>query len=61
MMGLAGFGLTVVSQEPIEMRPNNHNRAYLEAKRDKLGHTIGSRVHHQGLRWNPDDHEGAWV
>jgi len=61
MMGLAGFGLTVVSQEPIEMQPNLHNRAYLEAKRDKLGHTIGSRVHHQGLRWNPDDHEGAWV
>ena len=43
MMGLAGFGLTVVSQEPIEMEPNHHNRAYLEAKRDKLGHTIGAR------------------
>jgi len=61
MMGLAGFGITVVSQEPIEVEPNHHNRAYLEAKRDKLGHTIGRRVHHQGLRWNPDDHEGAWV
>jgi 3,4-dihydroxy 2-butanone 4-phosphate synthase/GTP cyclohydrolase II len=61
MMGLAGFGLTVVSQEPIEIEPNHHNRAYLEAKRDKLGHTIGRRVHHQGLRWDPDDHEGGWV
>jgi len=61
MMGLAGFGLTVVSQEPIEVEPNHHNRAYLEAKRDKLGHTIGRRVHHQGLRWDPDDHEGGWV
>ena len=66
MMGLAGFGLTVVSQEPIEVAPNQENRAYLEAKRDKLGHTIGGnavggRLHHQRLRWDPHDHEGAWV
>jgi len=59
--GIAGFGLTVVSQEPIEVEPNHENRAYLEAKRDKLGHTIGRKLHHQRLRWDPDDHEGAWV
>ena len=59
MIGLAGFGLTVVSQEPIEIEPNHENRAYLEAKRDKLGHTIGRKLHHQRLRWNPDDHEGG--
>jgi 3,4-dihydroxy 2-butanone 4-phosphate synthase/GTP cyclohydrolase II len=30
---------------PIEVRPNDENRRYLDAKRDKLGHTL----HHQGL------------
>ena len=59
--GISGFGLTVVSQEPIEIEPNHENRAYLEAKREKLGHTIGSKLHHQRLRWDPDDHEGAWI
>ena len=37
--GIAGFGLTVVSQEPIEIEPNDENRRYLETKREKLGHT----------------------
>jgi 3,4-dihydroxy 2-butanone 4-phosphate synthase/GTP cyclohydrolase II len=59
--GIAGFGLTVVSQEPIEIVANPENRAYLDAKRDKLGHTIGRKLHHQRLRWDPDDHEGGWV
>ena len=59
--GIAGFGLTVVSQEPIEVEANRENRAYLEVKREKLGHTIGRKLHHQRLRWDPDDHEGGWV
>jgi 3,4-dihydroxy 2-butanone 4-phosphate synthase/GTP cyclohydrolase II len=59
--GISGFGLTVVSQEPIEIEANPENRAYLDAKRDKLGHTIGRKLHHQRLRWDPDDHEGGWV
>jgi 3,4-dihydroxy 2-butanone 4-phosphate synthase/GTP cyclohydrolase II len=57
--GISGFGLTVVSQEPIEVRPTDENRRYLETKRDKLGHTIGSRLHHQGMRYEPDAYEGA--
>jgi 3,4-dihydroxy 2-butanone 4-phosphate synthase/GTP cyclohydrolase II len=36
-LGISGFGLTVVSQEPIEIEPNAENRGYLETKRDKLG------------------------
>jgi 3,4-dihydroxy 2-butanone 4-phosphate synthase/GTP cyclohydrolase II len=59
--GISGFGLTVVSQEPIEVEPNHDNHAYLEAKREKLGHTIGRKLHHQRLRWDPDDHLGGWV
>ena len=38
--GISGFGLSVVSQEPIEIEPNPENREYLESKRDKMGHTI---------------------
>jgi 3,4-dihydroxy 2-butanone 4-phosphate synthase / GTP cyclohydrolase II len=44
--GLAGFGLQVVEQLPIETEPHDENRRYLAAKRDRLGH----RLHHQGLR-----------
>jgi len=43
--GLAGYGLSVTDQIPIEHVPNAHNEAYLRAKRDRLGHTL----HHQGL------------
>ena len=53
--GISGFGLTVVSQEPIEVEPNDENRGYLETKREKLGHTIGQRLHHQGERFAPDE------
>jgi 3,4-dihydroxy 2-butanone 4-phosphate synthase/GTP cyclohydrolase II len=49
LTGLDGFGLTVVGEIPIEVVPNDENRRYLEAKRDKLGH----RLHHQDIR-NPN-------
>jgi 3,4-dihydroxy 2-butanone 4-phosphate synthase/GTP cyclohydrolase II len=53
--GISGFGLEVVSQEPIEVEPNDDNREYLETKRDKLGHTIGRKLHHQGERYGHDE------
>jgi 3,4-dihydroxy 2-butanone 4-phosphate synthase / GTP cyclohydrolase II len=43
--GLEGYGLSVSEQVPIRSVPNRHNEAYLNAKRDKLGHIL----HHQGL------------
>ena len=43
--GLAGYGLSVTGQIPIQHVPNPHNIDYLRAKRDKLGHIL----HHQGL------------
>jgi 3,4-dihydroxy 2-butanone 4-phosphate synthase/GTP cyclohydrolase II len=43
--GLAGYGLSVTDQIPIQHVANPHNQAYLRAKRDKLGHIL----HHQGL------------
>ena len=52
--GISGFGLSVVSQEPIEIEPNPENRRYLESKRDKMGHTIGQPEHHQRVRFDPE-------
>jgi 3,4-dihydroxy 2-butanone 4-phosphate synthase/GTP cyclohydrolase II len=43
--GLAGYGLSVSDQVPIQHASNPHNEAYLRAKRDRMGHTL----HHQGL------------
>ena len=37
---LSGYGLEVVEQVPIETRPNEFNRRYLETKRMKLGHLL---------------------
>ena len=52
---IRGYGLTVVSQEPIEVEPNDETREYLATKREKLGHTIGERLRHQDERYDPDD------
>jgi 3,4-dihydroxy 2-butanone 4-phosphate synthase/GTP cyclohydrolase II len=46
LIGIDGFGLTVIEQVPIEVPPNPENRRYLTVKRDKLGH----RLHHQDLK-----------
>jgi 3,4-dihydroxy 2-butanone 4-phosphate synthase/GTP cyclohydrolase II len=48
--GLAGYGLSVTDQIPIQHVPNPHNEAYLRAKRDRLGHTL----HHQGLDFDEE-------
>jgi len=34
------YGVTVVQQVPLEVAPSEHNRRYLQTKRDKLGHTL---------------------
>lgn len=38
--GLIGYGLEIVENVAIEIKPNPHNEFYLTTKRDKLGHTI---------------------
>src|SRR3954449_4319058 len=43
--GLEGYGLRVTENVPIEHPATEHNRDYLRAKKDKLGHML----HHQGL------------
>lgn len=38
--GLIGYGLEITDNVPIEIDANDHNRFYLETKRDKMGHSI---------------------
>ena len=40
IVGLEGYGLEVVEQIPIKVKPNPHNARYLKTKRDKLGHLL---------------------
>jgi 3,4-dihydroxy 2-butanone 4-phosphate synthase / GTP cyclohydrolase II len=57
MEGIESYGLRVVEQLPIEVPPNDENRGYLAAKREKLGHTLGGKLHHQGVRLEPEGDE----
>jgi 3,4-dihydroxy 2-butanone 4-phosphate synthase/GTP cyclohydrolase II len=45
ILGIEGYGLQVTDQVPIEHAPNSHNREYLRAKKERMGHLL----HHQGL------------
>lgn len=40
VVGLAGYGLEIVEQVPIEIPPNVHSRRYLKTKKEKLGHRL---------------------
>ncbi|HTG84853.1 MAG TPA: bifunctional 3,4-dihydroxy-2-butanone-4-phosphate synthase/GTP cyclohydrolase II [Gemmatimonadales bacterium] len=40
LVGLEGYGLEIVERIPLVTDPNLQNRAYLDAKRDKLGHLL---------------------
>jgi 3,4-dihydroxy 2-butanone 4-phosphate synthase/GTP cyclohydrolase II len=50
IVGIEGFGITVLEQVPIETEPTSENLRYLATKREKLGH----RLHHQDLRYEED-------
>jgi len=38
--GITGYDLEIIETVPIEIASNQHNKKYLETKRDKLGHKI---------------------
>ncbi len=40
VIGLDGYGLRIVERVPIQIPPGEHNRLYLDAKREKLGHLL---------------------
>jgi 3,4-dihydroxy 2-butanone 4-phosphate synthase/GTP cyclohydrolase II len=40
VVGLEGYGLKIVEQVPIRVKPNTHNERYLKTKREKMGHLL---------------------
>lgn len=40
VVGLDGYGLTILERIPIEAPANTHNLNYLKTKRDKMGHQL---------------------
>ena len=46
MVGLEGYGLSVVEQVPIEIQPNEYNRCYLECKKVRMGHLLNIEATH---------------
>ena len=40
MIGLEGYGLSLVEQVSIEVTPNQYNKGYLECKKLKMGHML---------------------
>ena len=40
IVGLEGYGLEIVEQVPIKIKPNKFNKNYLKTKREKLGHLL---------------------
>jgi len=40
VVGLEGYGLKITGREPIQIVPGDFNKAYLDAKREKLGHLL---------------------
>ena len=44
MVGLDGYGLSIVEQVPIEVPANEYNKCYLECKKLKMGHQLNMDV-----------------
>jgi 3,4-dihydroxy 2-butanone 4-phosphate synthase/GTP cyclohydrolase II len=40
LVGLEGYGLEIIQQVPIKVKPNPHNARYLKTKREKMGHLL---------------------
>jgi 3,4-dihydroxy 2-butanone 4-phosphate synthase/GTP cyclohydrolase II len=40
LIGLQGYGITIMEQVPLAAPPTEHNAPYLRAKRDKMGHQL---------------------
>jgi 3,4-dihydroxy 2-butanone 4-phosphate synthase/GTP cyclohydrolase II len=43
-LGLEAYGVDVVERVPLTPHPNGHNIAYLQTKRDRMGHVLPDLV-----------------
>ena len=41
LAGLSGHGIEIVENVPLQAPAGEHNKRYLQTKREKLGHTLG--------------------
>ncbi|MBE9468099.1 MAG: bifunctional 3,4-dihydroxy-2-butanone-4-phosphate synthase/GTP cyclohydrolase II [Bacteroidetes bacterium] len=41
-IGLEAYGLDIVENVPLEIKPNKYNNFYMKTKRDKMGHVLQS-------------------
>jgi len=48
IVGLAGYGLELLSQEPLVIAHNDSNEKYLRTKREKMGHLMEGLAHPPG-------------
>ena len=54
---LEDYGIAVAERVPLTPHPNDHNLAYLLAKRDRMGHVLPDLVDHEGVTVPPLSHE----
>lgn len=40
VIGLEGYGLRIAERIPLQIRPNERNRKYLQTKRERMGHLL---------------------
>jgi 3,4-dihydroxy 2-butanone 4-phosphate synthase/GTP cyclohydrolase II len=48
IVGLEGYGLSVIERLPLEIEPNSTNYNYLKTKKEKLGHDLNLLGRHKG-------------
>ncbi|HBK30125.1 MAG TPA: bifunctional 3,4-dihydroxy-2-butanone-4-phosphate synthase/GTP cyclohydrolase II, partial [Porphyromonadaceae bacterium] len=39
-IGLESYGLRVVENVPLEIKPNQYNKFYMETKKNRMGHIL---------------------